>query len=67
MLPELPHSLHLQKYEIFWNKSALQPKICKKEAKNLEVDEIMLTFATLDPIVPATRHTLGLVFYKVHP
>ena len=46
MLPELPHSLHLQKYEIFWNKSALQPKICKKEAKNLEVDEIMLTFAT---------------------
>ena len=35
--------------------------------KKLVVDEIMLTFATLDPIVPATRHTLGLVFYKVHP
>lgn len=31
--------------EIFWNKSALQPKICKKEAKNLEDDEIMLIFA----------------------
>ena len=36
----------LQKYEIFWNKSALRSKICKKEAKNLEVDEIMLIFAT---------------------
>jgi len=35
----------LQNYKIFWNKSALQPKICKKEAKNLEVDEIMLIFA----------------------
>jgi len=45
MLPVLLHSLHLQKYKIFWNKNALQPKICKKETKNLEVDEIMLIFA----------------------
>lgn len=26
-------------------------------------EEIMLTFATLDPVVPAERHTAGLVFF----
>ena len=36
----------LQKYKIFWNKSALQPKICKKETKNLEDKRKMPIFAT---------------------
>ena len=30
--------------------------------KKLVVDIIMLTFAALDPVAPAERHTVGLVF-----